>query len=121
MHATETGRDFMTAPVDRWCRHCGELVTVAAGDPDVSRAVHDTTGREECADGKHVAAPDTADPAMRAAARRLTKEFPGWQVAWYYSHFRAWRTDTVTVVPVEAAAEDEMRTRLSSRQPWRQP
>jgi hypothetical protein len=100
-----------------WCRHCEQLVTVAAS----SKAVHALTGSELCADGEHVAAPDTTDPVRRAGARKLTQEFPGWQVAWYYGHFRAWRTDTVTVVPVEASDEEEMRTRLGARQPWRKP
>jgi hypothetical protein len=61
-----------------WCRHCEEPVTVARNE----RAVHGAAGNELCVDGAHVATPDTTDPARRAAARKLTREFPGWQIAW---------------------------------------
>ena len=38
------------------CRWCGQPVTVAGGDAEYGRAVHGD-GREQCADGKHLAAP----------------------------------------------------------------
>jgi hypothetical protein len=44
-------------------------------------------------------------------------EYPEWQVAWFYGHFRAWSTGRPTVVPVEASTEEEMRRRLAARHP----
>ena len=125
----------MTAPQDgivfaepapdrwcRWCRHCGEPVTMLGdGTLEVSmrQAVHAATGLEEGPgngpDGRHLAAPTGTDPAKTAAARRIMDACPGWQVAWYYSHFRAWSCDRPTVVPVEANTKEEMVRRLGMR------
>lgn len=106
----------------RWCRHCGEPVTLL-GDSSLEvpmrPAVHAGTGLEEGPghgpDGKHLAAPTSTDPAKAAAARRITAACPGWQVAWYYSHFRAWSEDFPAAAPVEADTEEEMLRSLGMR------
>jgi hypothetical protein len=55
------------------CRHCSEQVRRMDGPaltPDESslaRVVHEATGRERCADWRHVAAP--ADPGMTLPVR----------------------------------------------------
>jgi hypothetical protein len=107
------------APADWWCRHCGEPVTLlgdGALEMSMRQAVHAATGLEEGPgsgpDGRHFAAPTGTDPAKTAAARRIMEACPGWRVAWYYSHFRAWMQDYPTVVPVEADTEEEMLRRL---------
>ena len=44
------------------CRWCGNPVTVAGGDAWYGRAAHED-GREQCADGEHLAAPIELAPA----------------------------------------------------------
>jgi hypothetical protein len=61
------------ARASRWCRHCGEAVTLLGQPgtgPFLRKAVHAATGREEGDDG-HLAAPIDQQPPLPSSARGL--------------------------------------------------
>ncbi len=60
----------------RWCRWCGQKVTVSGGDPDFGKAVHTVTGLELGPDG-HLVGPVDTEPPLWAAARRIAADYRG--------------------------------------------
>lgn len=100
----------------RWCRVCGEPVTVAPGSyPYTSNAVHTATGIQEGPDG-HLAMATDAPPEMTAVARAVAMDFPGWEIAVCFGNFyRAVRRSSIAPVPVEANTEQELRQKISAR------
>jgi hypothetical protein len=72
MDSDTLARGEKTGP---WCSRCGLPVAVE-GEPELGRAVHAATGREQ-GNGGHFAAPIEYETAIMRGARRLRREYDG--------------------------------------------
>lgn len=96
-----------------WCGHCEEPVRREGDGPgaapaSLSKAVHDGTGEEECANGEHIAAPTGTDPELKHIARRAREKYPEYDIGVVHGFLlrAAWRLAAGTPIPVEATTEE---------------